>query len=236
MINSMDRRRNPELMDDPALDEREHLLALRGLERLNAASGAVPQIWSAIRPLYETAPSVSLLDIATGSGDVPLSLAKLAATEGRTLHISGTDVSPRAVALCRKRASDAGISAHFFEFDALSAELLQANERFDVVTANLFTHHLDPPDVIALLERMSACAHKLVIVNDLERSWLNYAQVIVATRLLSTSPVVHYDGPTSVRAAYTVAEFKQMGEAAGLRNCRVEKRFPCRLLFTWSPS
>lgn len=235
MITAMDRQRNPELMDDPALDERAHLLALRGLERLNAASGAVPQIWAAIRPLYETAPSVSLLDIATGGGDVPLSLARLAASEGRKLHISGTDVSPRAIALCRKRASDAGIDAQFFEFNALTDELPQAIERFDVVTANLFTHHIDPPDVVALLKRMSECAKKLAIVNDLERSWLNYLQVIVATRLLSTSPVVHYDGPTSVRAAYTISEFQHMGEAAGLRNCRVEKRFPCRLLLTWSP-
>lgn len=242
----MDRQRNPELMDDPALDERAHLLALRGLERLNAASGAVRQIWTMIRPLYRTKTEISLLDIATGGGDVPIALARLAAAEGLCLQVSGADISARAIEMCQRRAAGsqgaqspcaqskgAGLQARFFELDALHGSI---PERYDVVTANLFTHHLDPPDVITLLQRMAGCANKLVIVNDLERSWLNYVQVMIATRLLSASPVVHYDGPTSVRAAYTVAEFKQMGEDAGLQNCRVEKRFPCRLLFTWSPS
>lgn len=230
----MDRQRNPELMDDPALDERAHLLALTGLERLNAASGAVRQIWSAIHPLYEGSDrQISLLDIATGGGDVPLGLARLAATEGRSLQVSGADISQRAIELCQRRAAEAGLEACFFPLDALHGTI---PEHYDVVTANLFTHHLDPPDVIALLKRMSESAARLLIISDLERSWLNYVQVIIATRLLSTSPVVHYDGPTSVRAAYTLAEFKQMGDSAGLQYCRVERRYPCRLLFTWSPS
>ena len=42
----------PELMDDPALNEFEHIRALRGLERLNRISFADYFFWKAILKFY----------------------------------------------------------------------------------------------------------------------------------------------------------------------------------------
>jgi 2-polyprenyl-3-methyl-5-hydroxy-6-metoxy-1,4-benzoquinol methylase len=228
----MQRQRDPELMDDPTLDERAHLAALRGLERLNAASGSVIHMWNEIRAFLADGMSISLLDVASGSGDIPIALSKLAAIKGLKLQVSGSDISQRAVESCAQRAQRSGVDAHFFVLNALDGQI---SAKFDVVTTSLFTHHLDPPDVVRLLRAMSQAARKLVIVNDLERSWWNLVQVTIATRLLSASPVVHYDGPTSVRAAYTVDEFQDMARRAGLSGCLVERRFPCRLMLIWSP-
>lgn len=228
----MNRQRNPELMDDPALDAQAHIEALQGLERLNAASGSARHLWNEIRPLFAQSSALSLLDIASGSGDIPIALAKLSAQAGYKLQVNGTDISPRAVEACTKRAQLHGVDARFFVFDALADQI---EGQFDIVTTNLFTHHLDPPDVVRLLRIMSLSARKIVIVNDLERTWLNYLQVTLAARLLSASHVVHYDGPTSVRAAYTVSEFENMAAQAGLADCRVETRFPCRLMMIWRP-
>lgn len=220
-------------MDDPTLEEREHHAALRGLERLNTASGSALHVWHAINPLFETSTTtVSLLDIATGSGDVPIALARLAAAKNRALQVAGADISERAVEMCRQRAETDGVSAEFFVLNALSGPI---PDQYDVVSTSLFTHHLDPPDVVQLLRTMKNAARKLVIVNDLERSLTNWIQVYVATRLLSRSKVVHYDGPVSVRAAYTAEEFRDLAEQAGLSGSRVERRFPCRFVMTWSP-
>lgn len=66
------RQRIPELMDDPALDPGEHRRALAGLARLNRVSDSVGVLWPAVVKLAgELHRTVRLLDVATGSGDVP---------------------------------------------------------------------------------------------------------------------------------------------------------------------
>jgi len=66
-------------------------------------------------------------------------------------------------------------------------------------------------------------------VNDLCRSPLTQALVGLGCRALSRSPVVHVDGPRSARAAWTVAELRELADRAraGRRVLLVDKqRFP----------
>ena len=68
----------PELMDDPGIDPREHRRALDGLARLNRVSMIERPIWREIRALHTGAP-MRVLDIAAGSGDLVVALARRAA-------------------------------------------------------------------------------------------------------------------------------------------------------------
>ena len=49
-------------------------------------------------------------------------------------------------------------------------------------------------------------ARRQVVISDLRRSRSGFVIAWIGTRLLSRSPVVHYDGPVSVRAAWTIRE------------------------------
>ena len=225
------RRPTPERMDDPHLDPAEHRRALRGLARLNRLSGSAELLWPRIvsvarrdrRPLR-------VLDVATGAGDVPVRLARKAAAAGLTrVTFAGCDVSPTAVAAAAQTATDSGVSVAFFRHDAI-ADPLPAG--YDVVTCSLFLHHLSDADAVTLLRRMAA-AGRTVLVNDLARGPLNYALVWLASRACSRSPVVHFDGPASVRSAYTPGEALALAEKAGLTGARVLDRPPCRFLLTW---
>ncbi len=80
---------------------------------------------------------------------------------------------------------------------------------------------------------MGQAARHAVVVNDLERSRGGWILAQAATRLLSTSHVVHVDGPLSVRAAFSLTEIKQMAQDAGLNGCKIERRFPCRFVLGW---
>jgi hypothetical protein len=51
--------------------------------------------------------------------------------------------------------------------------------------------------------------------------------------LLTTSLVIHTDGPRSVEAAFTLAEVNMLARQAGLEGAVVERRWPCRLLLKW---
>lgn len=85
-----------------------------------------------------------------------------------------------------------------------------------------------------LLAAMKAAAGRLVLVSDLVRGRLNLGLVTAACRALSRSPVVHFDGPASVRAAYTPAELRALADQAGLAGATVRPVFPCRMVLTWS--
>ena len=63
---------------------------------------------------------------------------------------------------------------------------------------------------------MADAAGRIVLVNDLVRSLPGFLLLAYpAPRLLTTSAVVHYDGPQSVRAAFTLGGTRD-GPAGGL--------------------
>jgi len=225
------RNLQPELMDDPALPAEEHRRALAGLARLNAFSNSVGVLWPAVRGLArELGRSVKILDVATGGGDVPLGLCARAKRAGVKLELHACDLSPVALETAAARTRAAGATVHYFPADALDEALPTG---FDIVTCSLFLHHLLDDDAVILLARLAAATDRLVLVNDLSRSRWNLGLVWTATRLLTRSPVVHIDGPLSVRAAFTSSEAAALAQRAGLTGATVETRFPCRWLLSW---
>jgi 2-polyprenyl-3-methyl-5-hydroxy-6-metoxy-1,4-benzoquinol methylase len=221
------RDRIPELMDDPAIDPAEHRRALVGLARLNRFSNSAGVLWPALAKLArELNRPLRVLDAATGSGDVPKQLLARAKRAGVVLEVSACDLSLTAVA----EASREPGGVEFFAHDVLHAPLPTG---FDAVTCSLFLHHLSEDEAVVLLTNIENAARHLILVNDLARSRFNYCAVWVATRILTRSPVVRFDGPASVRSAFTAKEALALAGRARLAGARVESRFPCRFLLSW---
>ena len=222
----------PEIMDDPGLETHRHHAALRALVRINALSASAAILWKPMSRLARRLgrDRLRVLDVATGAGDIPVRLWKRAQRAGLELEIHGIDVSDRAVDFARERAAAAQASVTFRQLDALS-EPLPAG--FDVIVSSLFLHHLTDEQAAALLKSMSAAARRMILVNDLRRGWECWLLAQAAVRLLSRSEVVHYDGPQSVRAAFSIREIEALSTQAGLQGATVRRRWPCRFLLSW---
>ena len=231
MLDLAQRCPEAELMDDPALAEAQHVGALRGLERINWWSGSARSLWVALRDTARNAPRpLRVLDLATGAGDVPIRLWQLARRHGVELEIDACDVSARATAHARRRAARAGATVGFFQLDVMVADL---PGDYDALTCSLFLHHLTDEHAVALLQRMSAAARRLIAVNDLLRCRTGLLLARLAPRVLTRSAVVHTDAVLSVRAAFTADEAAVLAARAGLRGARIERRWPARYLLTW---
>lgn len=226
------RRCQPEVMDQPDLDPRQHVAALRGLARINWISASDGILWRPLAALAREHPGrpLRVLDVATGGGDVPLRLWRRAQKAGLPLAFSGADVSPTALEHARHKAAEAGADVEFFPLDVLRDEV---PADFDVITTSLFLHHLQEDEALAVLRKLGTAAGLLVLINDLVRSRLGYTLAWLGTRLLSASRVVHVDGPRSVEAAFTTAEAADLAARAGLTGAVLTRHWPYRFLLTW---
>ncbi|MEM6504933.1 MAG: methyltransferase domain-containing protein [Planctomycetota bacterium] len=218
-------------MDDPALPESDHLLALKGLRRINALS-RTPQ--TLFKHLCQRIGSQSkqprrILDIACGDGDNTLRLARLAKGHGLPWRFSGCDISEQSIGFARDSAGRRGIDAGFFTADALSDLETQG---YDAVVNSLFLHHLENSQILELLSQLKHARH--VVISDLVRSRFAYTATRVGVQVLSRSKVVHIDGPLSVRAALTRAELNRLAVEAGMENAWVKPSWPLRQLLVWS--
>ncbi|HET6879781.1 MAG TPA: methyltransferase domain-containing protein [Pirellulales bacterium] len=228
------RRREPEWMDQPGLDRTLHDQALAGLRRVNRLSGTALWLWRPIARLAKerAGQTVRILDLASGGGDVAVGMALAAGRANVPVEIAGCDVSASAVNHAQANAVRAGLdNVRFFVCDALEQELPAG---YDVVTCSLFLHHLDDADAAQLLQKMAAATQRLVLVDDLRRSRSGYALAWIGCQLLTRSPVVHTDGPRSVRAAFTLDEAAGLADRAGLAGCRIVPHWPARFLLSWS--
>ncbi|QNJ31790.1 S-adenosyl-L-methionine-dependent methyltransferase [Synechococcus sp. PROS-9-1] len=233
-LNNRDRQ--PEVMDQPGLDPKEHAKALMGLRRINAISRCSAGLFRPIEALAITQPAKPLrvLELACGGGDTAIDLALMAKRKGLSLDIHACDLNPEAVAIAQTNAVRRQAALTVFTADAL-AKPTDRNS-FDVVYCTLFAHHLDELDVVRLLEVMALRSRKLVLVDDLIRSRLGFALAWIGTRLLSRSWVVHTDGLLSVRAALQPDEMKSIAMQAGLKDAQIKRSWPERYLLNWAHS
>ncbi len=216
-------------MDDEAISPKDHLCALKGLARINIFSRSVHNLWPSIEVLARENPEKPLrvLDIATGFGDIPIALWKMAGKKKIALEIAACDRSAQALDFARAQARKSGAQVHFFTLNIHEAEIPGG---YDILISSLFLHHLQNEEAVQFLRRMAKQAKRLVLVNDLARTVPGLVLAFFGTRLLSTSSIVHMDGVRSAQAAFSIAEIKEAGHKAGLREIRVKRRWPSRFL------
>ncbi len=223
-----------ELMDDPELDAEEHRQALEGLRRINKVSMTTRMLWHSIRKLSRRLERpLTVLDVACGGGDVLVELGQRARRNHVSLKLTGLDISSTAVQQTQANATQAGVDLETLQFDILGDARLPHH---DVVFCSLFLHHLEIPDAVSVLRKMSAAAEHELLVSDLVRSRTGHLLAWLGTRLLSSSKIVHTDGPLSVEAAFTPEELREISQSAELGSARIQKFFPERMLLRWTPS
>ncbi len=231
------RRLQPELMDDPALDPAQHRTALRALARINVLSGVKAQLWRAIAgELGSGASTITLVDIATGSGDVAVGVAQCAARAGVRVDLRLCDISDVALQAATQRATGAGVAATPMQADVVRDGLPLADASVDVAMSSLFLHHLEDDAVVRVLSEMRRVARRAVVISDLRRSRRGEAAAFVVSRLITRSRIVHVDAVRSVQGAFTIEELSALAARAGFTNARIRPAWPFRMLLTCKPA
>lgn len=206
----------PEMMDRPNADPSVLDDDLNNLRVINKYFGGLSAVRKNIIPLLkriESGKTVTILDLATGSADHPLELAKLGKKINRTLYITAVDKNPVMLNIARERTKGYG-NITVEEQDILNPDYPDKN--FDIVLCSLAIHHFSREDAITILRQMNRLSRVGFIVNDLNRSWLGAWTAWLYTHITTRNPMTLYDSCISVLRAFTPQELKEMAREAGI--------------------
>jgi SAM-dependent methyltransferase len=204
---------SPELIDESHHDWHELTQSLGHVAAVNRWLGGARCLLKHVEPLLTPDRPTRILDVGTGSADLPRSMIRSARRLGRVVEITACDVHPQMLAIAE------GQSNGFPELSLCPASALALpfeSQRFDVATLSLTLHHFDGDQQVQVLRELARVA-RCVIVSELCRTRLNYlgARVLAAT-LWRGNRLTRHDGPLSVLRAFTPAELTLLATAAGM--------------------
>jgi ubiquinone/menaquinone biosynthesis C-methylase UbiE len=217
-----------ELLDAGEGTDEDVARSLEDLRRINRFLGGQKVLLRALSlGLKGTgADRVSLLDVGTGSADIPMALAAKCRLRGIETFIVAVDISERNLRVSR---SQLGVASDIQLVQADSLALPFAARSFDFVTASLFLHHFRDEDVVRLLADFGRIAKRAVLVNDLVRNLVPYYFTRIAGPMLAASFLTRNDAPVSILRGFTANEMKELAHRAGLRVREIKRMFPYRL-------
>ena len=209
--------------------------ALSDIAMANRYLGGVAALLDAAGPHlkpYADANAVEILDVGTGGADLPEALVRHARRRGIAVRVTAVDLDPTTAAV----AAQWVVGEPAIRVVRADARRLPFRERtFDLVCASLFLHHFLEDEIVSLLRGMAAACRGIVLVNDLQRHRVPWAFIAAASRLTRRHPMFVHDAPLSVLRGFTGDELARLGGRAELRDVRVGRHWPFRLVLTARP-
>jgi ubiquinone/menaquinone biosynthesis C-methylase UbiE len=214
----MKRVSSHELLDEDAGSPSEIAESIADLHNINRRFGGISTTLRMLENIADRSGKndFSLLDVGSGNGDLPATVQADLLTRGIKLHVTLLD----------RVYSHLGNGAPAVVGDAL--KLPFADDSFDVVTCNLFVHHLSPEEVVSFVQESLRCCRMAVAINDLIRSSLHLAFVYAGLPLFH-SRITRNDAPASVRQAYTPEEIRKLISKTGAARVDITKHYLYRM-------
>jgi ubiquinone/menaquinone biosynthesis C-methylase UbiE len=168
----------------------------------------------------------SLLDVGTGNGDIPATIARWARRRNLAARISCLEHE----AVTVEAAADQ--TRAFSEIKLVRGDASRppfAPASFDFVLASQLLHHFADEQMVTLLRTWARLARRAIIVSDLVRHPLAYHGIRLLTKAFTRNIMTRTDAPLSVRRALTIEEWRAVLREANVGRFRVDWALPFRM-------
>jgi SAM-dependent methyltransferase len=213
----MKRRFDPtilEIMDRPQPVSPELERDLERLRQLNRWFGSYRLISRFIRRWLLLGAQTRVVDLATGSGDIPRLIVDHARRIGAPIHIDAVDQQPATLEIARRLSSD------YPEISYHTADILEwgSPQTYHIALCSLVLHHFSNDDAVNVLRRCRELSKRFVLVADLRRGFLLEAGVHLLTVTAFREPMTRFDARLSAERAFSFAEMRELAIEAGWKN------------------
>ena len=221
----------PELMDRPQPVTRELERDLANLRSFNRWFGSHRLIRHFLRLWLRPNGKARVLDIATGSGDIPRLIVDHARRQNVLVQIDAIDQQESTIEIAR------GLSAAYPEINFYCADLFEwslspglkldglkpSSFPYDMVLCSLALHHFSNDDAVRVLQKIRDLSAARILVADLRRArWLSCA-VYFVTATTYRDEMTKTDARLSAARAFSFLEMRNLAERAGWKNFRRRK-------------
>jgi ubiquinone/menaquinone biosynthesis C-methylase UbiE len=216
----------PEDIDDPDQPFAELERSMRDVALTNRLFGGTQTVLIHVARLLRDIPagsSVRILDIATGSADIPRALQDWGRGRGLNLTVVAVDNHTGMLQMARHTAPE----VHLAQADALLLPF--APRSFDLALCALAFHHFGFEPSARLLAVMDILTTRGFVVSDLRRDLPTLWGVQASMTALRVHPFTRHDAPASVRRAFTPPEYRKMVGLAGVQNVHLHAHWYFRI-------
>src|ERR1700731_1221563 len=227
----MERQFNPaelELMDRPQPGSAELESDLENIREINRWFGSYALIAMFLGRWINPGARLRIVDLATGSGDIPRLIAEYGRKVGAELQIDAVDQQSATLKIAKR------LSARYPEIAFVEGNVLEwnATEPYDLVLCTLALHHFSDDDAVRVLQHCRELSRKFVLVSDLRRSRMATIGVHLLTAPVFREPMTKYDARLSIERAFSFSEMNQLAQRAGWTNFG-HKTFPFSRQAIW---
>jgi SAM-dependent methyltransferase len=218
----------PELMDRPQPVTPELERDLANLRSLNRWFGSHRLVRHFLRRWLKPNGKARILDVATGSGDIPRLIVDHARRQNLSVHIDAIDQQESTIEIAR------GLSAAYPEIDFICTDFFEWNspsdlkldglkpssfsEPYDIVLCSLALHHFSDDDAVRVLQKCRELSRERVLIADLRRArWLTLA-VYFVTATIYRDEMTRTDARLSAARAFSFVEMRELAKRGGWKN------------------
>jgi 2-polyprenyl-3-methyl-5-hydroxy-6-metoxy-1,4-benzoquinol methylase len=205
----MKRRFDPavlEMMDRPQPISAELERDLQRLRQLNRWFGNYRLVLGFLRSWIKPDAQMRVVDLATGSGDIPRLIIDYARKLGAHVEIDAVDQQPATTQIATTLSTD------YPEISYYETNILEwkGSQDYDIVLCSLVLHHFSDEDAVTVLRRCRELSKRFVLVSDLRRGFLLQVGVHVLTTAIFREPMTRFDARLSAQRAFSFSEMHQL--------------------------
>jgi len=201
---------------------------LRNLRLLNryarGSHGVMLALWRMLG--REPLKHLSVLDMGTGSADIPAAILARAKRRRLAANIVGMEADPLTARIAIERIRQHA-DINIIQGDAGAPPFSPGS--FDYVIASQFLHHFTEAKIIDLLKQWAKLARRGIIISDLVRHPLAYYGIRLLTHLTTRNIMTLTDAPLSVRRSFTFKEWRDLLRQADIGPVEMFSVFPFRM-------
>ena len=194
-----------EWMDGENFDEGLAERSFRFIEMVNRFLGGVRIVRRFIADQAD-GKTIKVLDIGSGSCDIPLAVSRWAERKGIPVHFTCIEKSETVAEIARRRIRRAGdpqvklIREDIFDH--------RPAEPYHCAVGSMFFHHLHEEQILNLVRHLQTVVTRSLLINDLRRSPLGYLGCMLLVR--GFPPDVRHDALLSIRKGFKEIEMRKL--------------------------
>jgi 2-polyprenyl-3-methyl-5-hydroxy-6-metoxy-1,4-benzoquinol methylase len=203
-----------ELMDRPQPISAELERDLQRLRQLNRWFGSYRLVSDFIRDWIKPGVRMRIVDLATGSGDIPRLIIDYVRKIDAQVEIDAVDQQAATLQIATT------LSAGYPEISYYEANILEwkGSQDYDIALCSLVLHHFSDEDAVTVFRQCRELSKRFVLVSDLRRGLLLQVGVHVLTAVIFREPMTRFDARLSAQRAFSFAEMRQLAIQAGWEN------------------